>query len=89
MATTNYWPEMGDVRPAAQMDVQYAGPNHYRLKTPLDLSGKGVTLEEVLTAKSFVDPSNPRVGWKVYRVTRAAFARIEREHSVARECLLD
>lgn len=84
-----YHPEMGEARPEAKIDAQLAhGGKHWYLKTPLTLTGRGVTLIEVLKAENLVPQAKHKAGWFRYKVTDAAFDRICKEHRVATEMLL-
>ena len=89
MNATIYTPEMGETRPAdAVIDASYSGPGHVRLVTPLVLKGRGINLIQTYTATDLVPQAQHKVGWHQYRVTKAAFGRIEREHKTAWESLL-
>lgn len=87
--TTCYTPEMNETRPDdAVIDATYGGPGHQMLKTPLTLSGRGVKLVAILKAEELHEIAKHKAGWNQYRVTNAAYNRIERQYHVARECLL-
>ena len=83
-----FYPEMGQTKPAAAIDAFYA-VGRYMVKTPLTLSGRGVTFRGVLKASDLVPQAQHKAGWNSYTLTPAAYRRICAEHSVSRECLLD
>ena len=88
MALLSYHPEMGEFRPEAPIEASLSHyGRHYFLRTPLTLEGRGVTHLGTLAAERLV-PGSRLVGWNEYKVTLAAFERIQAEHDVVTELLL-
>ena len=81
-----YYPEMGHAKPAAEIEARTAYGSKISLKTPLTLTGRGVTDTGKLGSGAC---TSERATWNTYLVTRAAFEKIAKAHSVAWECLLD
>lgn len=80
MNYTAYYPEMGAKDPNADIEAKICiyPSGHYRLKTRLELRGRGV-------AFGGVDMNNDNI----YTVTKRAFEKICRDHSVAMPIYLD
>ena len=85
MSLQNYWPEMGDKKPEAQIEAKMScyGAAHWYLDTPLELKGRGI--------KYFGQhPENSKKpGWNHYKVTARAFEKIKEQYSVSQVCYLD
>jgi len=84
---TVYYPELGDRRPEVKMEASlgYYG-THYYVDTPLDLKGRGI----VKLDASWVPGCQKDVeGWKSYRVTKKAFAKLQAQYPIAMEAVLD
>lgn len=82
-----YYPEMGEPKPpGAQIEARMSsrGAKHWYLRTPLTLSGRGVTFLGVASGMR----TAAKNGWNEYRVTEAAFQAICKTHHVATEALL-
>ena len=89
MATTFYYPEMGEKRPEAEIEARLSGSDHWVLTTDLDLAGRGVKLVEILDRKNLCGPRVEFLhGKKRYRVTENAFRKIEAKHTISCENLL-
>lgn len=87
---TNYYPEMGQTLPTAQIEATLGHyGRHYYLKTPLKLAGRGITYRGTLTASDLIPQAHGKIGWHEYKATEAAYRRICAEYTVSRECLLD
>lgn len=87
-----YHPEMGQKKPAAQIEAHLAHyGKHYFLDTPLTLKvGRGVEHLGVYTSSQLTPGAGQRrVGWNKYKVTMRAFEAIKAAHSVSLEMLLD
>lgn len=84
---TAYCPEMNEARPAVtQIDARMSpsGSAHWFLRTPVELSGRGVTY----LGKFSSDLAPHKNGWNEYKVTRSAFERIKSEFHVSTEQFL-
>lgn len=78
VGVTTYTPEMGDKKPVAEIEAKLSlTGSKWRLKTPLELKGRGITLH---------DSDN---GINIYYATERAFERLETQYSISLECLLD
>ncbi len=90
MALLTYHPEMGEQKPEAQIEASLShSGKHYFLYTPLTLTGRGVEHLGVYQAKDLSAYAQYKVGWNKYKVTLKAFDRIQAEHAVSYEILLD
>lgn len=78
IGVTAYTPEMGDKKPLADIEAKISYGGKWRLKTRLELKGRGITLHE--------QQDN---GLKIYYATDLAFKKIENQYSISMECLLD
>lgn len=88
VGNTIYRPEMGDRKPIAEIEATFASfMGKYRIKTPLDLKGRGITYHDTYTENNCNNPS--KFGWNIYHVTKAAFAKLEENYAIAQEVLLD
>lgn len=85
-----YTPEMGEQKPSCQIEAMrsYYG-KHFHLYTPLDLKGKGITLNGVVEEKNLTASGKYRAGWFEYTVTARAFEKLQEKYSISQECLLD
>lgn len=82
-----YHPEMKEQKPVAQIEASLSHyGNHWFLRTPLQLKGRGITFRGTITAEQV--RSERLVGWHEYKVTEAAFERICEQYDVVSECLL-
>lgn len=88
---TGYYPEMNEARPAdTQIDATMARfSDHYYLETPLTLKGRGIKHEGVLRADELVESARHKAGWNEYRVTEAAFRKLDAAYKISMEFLLD
>jgi hypothetical protein len=85
---SHYYPEMNEAKPVATIEARLGYDGHYHLKTPLHLSGRGVTYTGQLTSERLIPQAQHKAGWNEYRVTKAAYAKICEAYSVSVECLL-
>ena len=76
---TTFTPEMGDKKPLADIEatLSYTG-SKWRLKTRLELKGRGIRLHE--TSED---------GTNIYYATELAFNKLEQQFAISMECLLD
>ena len=89
MALLNYYPEMNQDKPAANIEARMARySNHWYIKTPLELKGRGIRFENTLTPEQLTEQGQRLVGWHEYRVTDKAFETLCKKHDVVTECLL-
>lgn len=75
-----YTPEMGQEKPEECEMVAglcYYG-NHYWIRTPLELKGRGITKDE-----------QSRDGLNNYTVTKLAYSKLEKQYKIAYESNLD
>lgn len=74
-----YWPEMGQAKPSCDMTAfrSFYG-THYYIDSPAALKGRGIT-----------DIGSNKPGVFSYRVTKAAFEKLQGIYAIAMECLLD
>lgn len=82
-----YCPEMGQRKPEVQMEASlgYYG-THYYVNTPLALKGRGI----VEQSPHWVPGTRKALeGWRSYRVTKRAFAKLKEQYPIAMENLLD
>lgn len=89
MALTVYYPEIGGKKPAALIEARlsYYG-NYYYLDTTLTLKGRGVIHQGIMKSEELTEAGQRKAGWNRYRVTTAAFDKIQKEHAVSMEMLL-
>ena len=84
-----YHPEMGEPKPEAQIEARIGHyGKHWYLKSQIELKGRGVTLQNVLTSNQLTPQAQHKVGWFEYKVTDAAFDKICKQHRVSTEMLL-
>ena len=84
-----YHPEMGEAKPAAKIEARLGhSGRHYFLKSAIELTGRGVTFLQTLTAGDLTPQAQGKVGWHEYKVTESAFRAIGAKHGVAYEMLL-
>lgn len=83
MSVQTYYPEMGEAKPKADIEATLSVyGKHYYLKTKLALDvGRSVKLVDTFQRNGET--------WNRYRVTAAAFEKIQKTHSVSYEMLLD
>ena len=80
MALQTYYPELGESKPVVDISATLSHyGRHYFLRTRLELSGRGVKLEDV----------NAETGVRRYKVTTNAFDAIKAKHAVGMQILLD
>lgn len=85
-----YHPEMHEKKPIAQIEASLGHyGNHYYLRTPLALKGRGIQHLETYTAKDLTPQAQYKVGWHRYKVTERAFGAICSKYAVSMEMLLD
>ena len=85
---TIYRPEMGDKKPASQLESFFSIIlGKWRVTTPLELKGRGIKLNMTYDQDNCNTPS--KYGHNVYHVTQAAYDKLEKEYSIAQEVLLD
>lgn len=86
-----YYSEMGQTRPAdTQIDASLCHyGKHYYLKTPLQLKGRGIVHQNTLTAEELTPAAQYKAGWNEYRVTQAAFRKLDSQFKISMEFLLD
>lgn len=88
MSFQTYYPEMNETKPEnVQGDVSLAHyGKHYFVKTPLELKGRGISLEYVYTAENCTNPD--KFGWNDYRVTLKAMEKLNAQYNFAMVILL-
>lgn len=88
-----YYPEMNEMRPRqAQIDAELAhGGKHYFLKVnpSIELKGRGIEYVKTYKSTDLTPQAQWRVGWHIYKVTKAAYTTIMGRYNVAMEMLLD
>lgn len=83
-----YTPEIGQQQPeGCQMEARraYYG-KHFFIDSPIDIKGRGITAVEahwIAGCKKQIE------NWKCYRVTNAAFEKLQQQYSISIECCLD
>lgn len=85
--TKIYCPEMGEKKPIAEIYATLSRSGKYRLSTPLELKGRGITYYETYSEENCLNPF--KYGWHVYYVTENAYRKLEKQYAIARESLLD
>ena len=81
---------MGEKQPLAQIEARPCmNGKHYLIKTPLELKGRGIKLERVLSSSDLTAQAQHLVGWNQYRVTLAAFSKLKGQYVISQETLLD
>lgn len=82
-----YTPELGGRKPSTNMEARISHDGkHYFINTPLELKGRGITELET----SWLDGCQKQLeNWRKYRVTPAAFEKLESAHPISMQCLLD
>jgi hypothetical protein len=88
MSFKTHYPEMNQSKPEnvqGEVSLAHYG-KHYFVKTPLQLKGVGVTLEDVYTASNCNNPA--KFGWNRYRVTLRAMEKLNARFDFAYELLL-
>lgn len=95
MSTYAYTPEMGQVKPHHKFyDGEVQASYNYKYQyiiTPLDLKGRGITLQGVIDPNKYIHPERHEYkrGWNEYKVTLNAFNKLEEKYKFVREALLD
>ena len=86
-----YTPEMGQRKPNCQMQASLGHyGKHYYIDTPLTLKqSRSIKLLRTYTANDLTAQGQYKIGWHQYKVTTAAFEKLEKQYSVSMECLLD
>lgn len=85
----SYYPEMGEIRPFALIEARLGHyGQHWFLKTPLTLKGRGIKHIGVLTAERLTPQAQKKAGWNEYKVTEAAFEKLCQQYPVSSESLL-
>lgn len=85
-----YTPEMGEGKPACQMEATRACyGKHWFVDTPVEIRGRGITFLKKYAETDFCDPSDHRVGWNEYQVTKNAFEKLKVQYSISHEVCLD
>ena len=85
-----YYPEMGETKPAntqIEASLGHYG-EHYYIKTPLALKGRGIVHTNTLTADELTPAAKHKAGWHQYRVTTAAMKKLAEMYVVAYACNL-
>jgi hypothetical protein len=85
-----YHPEMGEAKPAdtqIEASLGHYG-NHYYIKTPLALKGRGISHLHTLTAEELTPAAQHKAGWHEYKVTLAAMGKLEAAYVVSMSCNL-
>lgn len=88
MSFQTYYPEMSQAKPenvVGEVSLSHYG-KHYFVKTPLELKGRGIVLEDVYTAENCNNPA--KVGWRRYKVTLRAMDQLNTRYNFAYELLL-
>lgn len=85
-----FHPEMGETR---RMDSQIEAHlchygNHYYIKTPLVLTGRGIVHLKTLTADELTPAAQHKAGWNEYKVTIKAMNALAERYVVTGELLL-
>jgi hypothetical protein len=90
MAMHFFHPEMGEQRhPESQIEASLGHyGNHYYIKTPLELKGRGIRKERTLTAEMLVPQAWRKIGWHEYTVTLKAMEKLAEQYVVTGEMLL-
>lgn len=85
-----YCPEMGEKKPDCQIEAQrsYYG-RHYRICTPLELKGRGITFDGILEAKNLTAAGQYKTGWREYTVTERAFEKLRGKYTISQVSFLD
>lgn len=84
----SYYPEVGEKKPAAQIEAQLCHyGKHYYIKTPLVLNGRGIVHTGTLTPEQLTPAAQDKVGWHTYKVTEAAFDVLCQKYAVTTESL--
>lgn len=85
----SFTPEMGQRKVNAQMDARLSHyGKHYFVDTCIELKGRGITFIKIYSAGDFIRPCH-KVGWKSYKVTKAAFEKLKSQYSISVESNLD
>lgn len=88
VGTKQYHPEMGERKPIAEIEASFSGiMGKFRIKTPLELKGRGIKFDHTYNENNCNNPS--KYGWNIYYVTRAAYQKLEENYAIAQELLLD
>lgn len=76
-----YTPEMGEQKPDCQIEAQmsYYGASHWRLKTALELKGRGIKKDNY----NYGDNLNR------YTVTKLAYEKLQKLYTISYKCALD
>lgn len=84
-----YYPEMGEPKPEADIEASLGHyGKHWYLTTPLVLKGRGIVHLEVLQSHMLTPQAQRKVGWNRYKVTEAAFAKLQTQYRISTELLL-
>lgn len=87
---TNYWPEMGEAKPEAQIEIRNTIGGKSRLVTKLELPKlRGLTFLQTYRSEDLVPQAQHRVGSHVYEATKLAVRKLAETYTISREMLLD
>lgn len=90
MSLKVYTPEMNEPKPVCQAEASMSHyGNHYFLKTPEVISGRGIEHICTFTSQDLTPQAQSKVGWHEYKLTNRAFDAFCKSHDVAYELLLD
>jgi hypothetical protein len=89
MAIEAFYPEMHEPKPKADGELRRSYAGGWLIKTKLELSGRGISLERTLTSKDLVPQAQHKVGWHEYRVTDKALEKLQERYTFSMELLLD
>ena len=85
-----YTPEMNQRKPNCQMKATLSHyGKHYWIDTPLELKGRGITLEKQYKSSELTATGQYMVGWFSYTVTTLAYKKLKEQYSISHEMLLD
>jgi hypothetical protein len=70
MAIEAFYPEMHEPKPKADGELRRSYAGGWLIKTKLELSGRGISLERTLTSKDLVPQAQHKVGWHEYTMDR-------------------
>jgi hypothetical protein len=80
--------ELEGTNPTGQIEARYSGiSGKYYVKTKLELKGRGITFSMKYDQSNCNNPN--KYGYNIYFVTKAAYARLEKQYLIVQELLLD
>lgn len=85
----SYTPEMGEAKPKTQLETDYAYGGGHWIYSPVELpTNRSIQFNKTYTERD-LGAGDPRIGWRIYRVTDRGLKLLEEQYTISRKVLLD